>query len=63
MIETNAQFFTAGDIQFIDGGVADVAGFAPTAVPGPIVGAGIPGLIVACGGMLALARRRKKKLA
>jgi len=33
----------------------------PQAVPGPIVGAGIPGLIMACGVMLALARNRKRK--
>jgi len=32
----------------------------PQQVPGPIVGAGIPGLIAACGMMVALARRRKK---
>jgi PA domain-containing protein len=32
-------------------------------VPGPVVGAGLPGLVMSCGGLVALARRRRKLVA
>jgi hypothetical protein len=40
--------------------LGDVLLTSVSTVPGPIVGAGLPGLVAACGGLLALARRRRR---
>ena len=32
-------------------------------VPGPLAGAGLPGLVMACGGLIGLARRRRRQIA
>ena len=46
-----------------DGTTTTTFSATTVAVPGSVVGAGLPGLVLACGGLLALARRRRQQVA
>lgn len=61
--EQNAagQFFAVDMISGTTGQTGAVD--ASVRVPGPIAGAGLPGLVAACVGLIGLARRRRQKLA
>src|SRR5262249_29263355 len=64
----NHQVFAGVDLSCINGQTCSNSTFqtggigATAAVPGPLAGAGLPGLIAACGGLIALARRRRQRL-
>jgi hypothetical protein len=58
----NGNFFVA-DILCGQTGCGGLTGPVDVSVvPAPIVGAGLPGLVMACGGLIALGRRRRQKL-
>jgi hypothetical protein len=69
---TTANFSPIGSLHVIkdDFTFSGANGFATQSVlvnafsvPGPIVGAGLPGMVAACGALLALARRRRQQIA
>jgi uncharacterized protein (TIGR03118 family) len=57
--DPNALFFDAGINGEVDGLFGEIQ-VAPSSVPAPVAGAGLPGLMLASGGLLAWWRRRRK---
>jgi hypothetical protein len=53
-------------LRIVNGGTGNTAGqitgLSLVAVPGPILGAGLPSLLIACSGLILLARRRQRRI-
>jgi hypothetical protein len=60
LLSTGGASFAANVLNANNGATGVINYGKPVAVPGPIVGAGLPGLIFAGGGLLGWWRRRKK---
>jgi hypothetical protein len=60
-VQTDVTAFEPGIIDLIDSVSTGAIGGFYAPVPGPIVGAGLPGLLTALGGLVALVRRRRRK--
>jgi hypothetical protein len=62
LVSHTIPFFNFYTFQATAGNVL-LGSMTAAAVPGPIVGAGLPGLVAACGALIALARRRRQRIA
>ena len=61
--QNSAGAFFVVDVRGTNGNTGLVDASSVAAVPGPVAGAGLPALVMAGGGLLALARRRRRKVA
>ena len=62
-VTNSGGYYFATDLYGTGGNAGSVAATSTVAVPAPVVGAGLPGLIGACGALLAFARRRRSRYA
>jgi hypothetical protein len=62
-VTNSGGYYFAADLYGTGGNAGSVAATSTVAVPAPVVGAGLPGLIGACGALLAFARRRRSRYA